>query len=310
MLGGITESFNPVLNAIGAILAFFYGLVPNLGISIILLTFVIMAALFPLTAKQAKSMIEMQRVQPELKKLQAKYKNDRPKMNEEVMAFYKEHKINPLAGCLPLLVQMPIFFALYSVIRLPYKFVPLDSDLYHALCGDVSEAACGKSPLPHHLSFLGMDLQVSAAGAHSGFGDALPYYLLVGLVVVTGFLQSRQSSRSAGANANPQMQMITKVLPVVFGLISINFPAGLVLYFLVSNIWRLGQQEYILRHFHGVGAKPKTIDVKGADVDGSSTGGWRDKLKALGTGTVEAPEPEPNPAPTPEVPKRKRKRKR
>lgn len=312
MLSAITI-FDPVLNAIGAILAFFYGLVPNLGVSIILLTFLIMAALFPLTAKQAKSMIEMQRVQPELKKLQAKYKNDRQKMNEEVMKFYQEHKINPIAGCLPLVAQMPIFIALYNVIRTPFRYVPLSSDLYQAFCGNAPEAACGKAPLPHHLSFLGMDLQISASGAHNGFGDALPYFLLVGLVVVTGFLQSRQSSRSSGPNVNPQMQMITKVLPVVFGLISINFPAGLVLYFLVSNIWRLGQQEYILRHFHGVGAKPKTIDVKGADVDGSSNGGgWRDKLKTLGTGTVEAPEPEPepNPEPNPEAPKRKRKKKR
>lgn len=302
---------DPIYNFFGAILAFFYSLVPNLGVSIILLTFVIMAALFPLTAKQAKSMIEMQRVQPELKKLQAKYKNDRQKMNEEVMNFYKEHKINPLAGCLPLVVQMPIFISLYQVIRTPYKHIPVSSDLFHAFCDNANEAACHQAPLPHHLSFLGMDLQVSAASAHNGFGSALPYYVLVGLVVVTGFLQSRQSSRSMGPNANPQMQMITKVLPVVFGLISINFPAGLVLYFLVSNIWRLGQQEYILRHFHGVGAKPKTIDVKGADVDGSSNGGgWRDKLKTLGTGAVEAPEPEPNPEPNPEAPKRKRKKKR
>ena len=110
---------DPLFEAIGWLLALFYSVIPNLGVSIILLTFTIMLILFPLTAKQAKSMIAMQRVQPEIKKLQAKYKGDRQKLNEEMMKFYKENKINPLAGCLPLLVQLPIFFALFHVLRDP-----------------------------------------------------------------------------------------------------------------------------------------------------------------------------------------------
>ena len=105
--------FDPVYNFFGTILAFFYGIIPNLGIAIILLTVLVMLVMFPLTAKQAKSMMAMQRAQPEIKKLQAKYKNDRAKLNEEMMKFYQENKINPLAGCLPLLVQMPVFLALF-----------------------------------------------------------------------------------------------------------------------------------------------------------------------------------------------------
>ena len=126
--------FDPVYNFFGAILAFFYSIIPNLGISIILLTILVMLVLFPLTAKQAKSMMAMQRAQPEIKKLQAKYKNDRAKLNEEMMKFYQENKINPLAGCLPLLVQMPIFLALFRVMRDPYKHIPKSSDLYAAFC--------------------------------------------------------------------------------------------------------------------------------------------------------------------------------
>src|SRR5260370_42643790 len=106
-----------IYNFFGSILAFFYGLVPNLGVSIIMLTLVVMLALFPLTAKQAKSMMAMQRAQPEIKKLQAKYKGDRQKLNEEMMKYYQENKINPLAGCLPLLVQMPTFSALCRALR-------------------------------------------------------------------------------------------------------------------------------------------------------------------------------------------------
>jgi YidC/Oxa1 family membrane protein insertase len=262
------EFFDPVYEFFGAILAFFYGLIPNLGVSIILLTVLVMLVLFPLTAKQAKAMMHMQRAQPEIKKLQAKYKHDRQKLNEEVMKFYQANKINPLAGCLPLLVQMPIFFALFNVMRNPYKYIPTDSDLYAAFCDNgtrvVGEKRCGIAPLPNHLEFLGMDLSQHATGVTGGFLDALPYFLLVGGVIVTAFLQSRQSRRNA-PNMTSQMAMISTVLPIAFGLFSLQFPAGLVLYFLVSNLWRLGQQELIMRKITGPMKAEGAIEVKGTD---------------------------------------------
>ena len=308
----MTLSFlDPIYEAFAWLLAFFYGFVPNLGISIILVTFVIMAALFPLTAKQARSMLEMQRVQPELKKLQAKYKGDRQKMNEEIMKFYQEHNINPLAGCLPLVVQMPIFVALFEVFRNASKYVPENSDLYRAFCDDAAPDACNTGGLPHHLTFLGMDLTKSAIGSHASWVAAIPFFVLVGLVVLTGYFQSRQSQRNQ-PNMNPQMAMITKVLPVFFGVISINFPAGLVLYFLISNTWRLGQQEYILRHYHASRAK-STIDVKGTARDGKgSSGGILGRLRAASDDArrrapEQAPEAPPDEPPAP-PPKPKPKR--
>ena len=261
--------FDPIYNFFGAILAFFYGIIPNLGISIILLTILVMLVLFPLTAKQAKAMMHMQRAQPEIKKLQAKYKNDRQKLNEEVMKFYQENKINPLAGCLPLLVQMPIFLALFRVMREPYKHIPKGSDLYAAFCtgahGVLHTKECNlpKLGLPHPQYFLGMDLSQHATGVTSGFVDALPYFLLVGAVIVTAFLQSRQSRRNA-PNMTSQMAMVTTFLPLAFGLLSLQFPAGLVLYFLVSNLWRLGQQELIMRKITGPLRAQGAIEVKGA----------------------------------------------
>ncbi len=260
---------DPIYEAIAWVLAMFYSVIPNLGVAIILLTFTIMLILYPLTAKQAKSMIAMQRAQPEIKKLQAKYKGDRQKLNEETMKFYQENKINPLAGCLPLLVQMPIFFALFHTLRDPYKYVPKDSSLYTALCGgfgklangalacgaDVTQSLHTKFPafavgdqLLRHLTFLGLDLQLSAVDAHNSILNAAPYFLLVGLVMLTGFLQTRQAQKRTPV-ANKQMGTVMKVLPVFFGLISLQFPAGLVLYFFVSNLWRLGQQEIIFRKF-------------------------------------------------------------
>src|SRR3954469_19351289 len=270
--------FDPVYNFFGAILAFFYGIIPNLGVSIILLTILVMLVMFPLTAKQAKSMMAMQRAQPEIKKLQAKYKNDRAKLNEEMMKFYQENKINPVAGCLPLLVQMPVFLALFRVMRDPYKHIPKGSDLYAAFCTGakghlyVNECNLPKKGLPNPQYFLGMDLSQHATAVTGGFLDALPYFILVGLVVVTGFLQARQSRRNA-PNMNSQMAIVTSVLPVAFGLFSLQFPAGLVLYFLVSNTWRLGQQELIMRKITRPGqaaiAAAQTdddvIDVEGGD---------------------------------------------
>jgi YidC/Oxa1 family membrane protein insertase len=239
-----------------------------------------MLVMFPLTAKQAKSMMAMQRAQPEIKKLQAKYKNDRAKLNEEMMKYYQENKINPLAGCLPLVIQMPIFLALFRVMREPYKHIPKSSDLYAAFCttttkaGDkvlhVKDCNVPKLGLPNPLYFLNLNLSLSATQAKGALTDTIPYFVLVGLVILTGFLQARQSRRNA-PNMNSQMALITSVLPIGFGLFSLGFPSGLVLYFFVSNLWRLGQQEVIMRKITRPGqdaikaSQQGAIDVEGAD---------------------------------------------
>jgi YidC/Oxa1 family membrane protein insertase len=243
-----------------------------------MLTILVMLVMFPLTAKQARSMLAMQRAQPEIKKLQAKYKHDRAKLNEEMMKFYQENKINPLAGCLPLLVQMPVFLALFRVMRDPYKHIPKSSDLYAAFCtgpkGHLYSNQCNlpKLGLPNPQEFLGMNLSQHATAVTGGFLDALPYFILVGLVVLTGFMQARQSRRNA-PNMNSQMAIVTSVLPIAFGLFSLQFPAGLVLYFLISNLWRLGQQEIIMRKITRPGqaaiaassTKDDVIDVSEVD---------------------------------------------
>jgi YidC/Oxa1 family membrane protein insertase len=268
---------NPVFEAMGTVLSWFYEIVPNYGVAIILLTVVVRLVLYPLTAKQARSMIAMQRVQPEIKKLQAKYKDDRQKLNEEMMKFYKENKINPFGGCLPLLAQMPIFIALFQVLNDPEKHVPTDSAFFRDMC---SGADCASQSMP----FLGMDLSLSAgSGQHGSFVDALPYWILIAAVAITAYLQQRQTMRrNPGANA--QAQMIGRIMPVVFAFISINLPAGVVLYFLVSNLWQMGQQELIIRRMDqepapAAGGKAGAIDAKSTDAKegvkgtAASTGG-------------------------------------
>jgi YidC/Oxa1 family membrane protein insertase len=246
---------DPLYEAFGNALAFFYAVVPNLGVAIILLTIAVMLVLFPLTAKSARSMLAMQRLQPEIKKLQAKHKGDRQKLNEEMMKLYQEHKVNPLGGCLPLLVQFPVFIALFHVLR-NLSAVPEGSALFKAI-----EAA-----KPGGLEFLSMDLSLQATDNHGDILSAVPYYLLVGLVFFTGYLQSKQSQRNTPPGANPQMQMITRFLPLVLGVTSLFFPSGLVLYFFVSNLWRVGQQELIMRKI-----APRDHLKAGRAIDAKST---------------------------------------
>ncbi len=274
---------DPLYKAFGWLLALFYSAVPNLGVAIILLTILVMLILFPLTAKQAKSMLAMQRVQPEIKRLQAKYKNDRQKLNEEMMKFYKENQINPLSGCLPLVVQLPVFFALYRALRSPFKYVPIDSKLFNAFCHPAKTVAQCAGHV-HHLKFLSMDLSVKPTQVH-GFGSALPYYVLVALVIGTGFLQARQTTRNQPAGGNPQMAMVGKIMPVFFGVICLEFPAGLALYFFISNLWRVGQQEVILRKIaHPDKLPPLKTSIPADEVieveagPGKKAGGFLDRL--------------------------------
>src|SRR5437764_14684004 len=111
------QALHPLYQAIASLLAYCYALIPNYAVAIGMLTLIVMVVLSPLTLKSTRSMLAMQRLQPEMKKMQAKYKGDRQKLNEEMMKFYKENKINPLSGCLPLILQLPLFIVLYRLIH-------------------------------------------------------------------------------------------------------------------------------------------------------------------------------------------------
>jgi YidC/Oxa1 family membrane protein insertase len=252
-------TLDPLYRVIGYLLALSYVPFHSLGIAIILLTLVIMLVQFPLTAKQARSMIQMQRVQPEIKKIQAKYKDDKAKQNEELLKFYQENKINPLAGCLPMIVTIPIGIAVYRTFSEGLQHhLPQGGSvgrLYADICGTGVHAttkACGTA-ISHHtpaaMKFLGMSLNLSAREAH-GFPTVLPYYILVGLVVLTGWYQVKQTQarqlQQGNTPPNAQMQAMTKIFPVIFGLITLGINAAATVYFVVSNAWRIGQQHLVI----------------------------------------------------------------
>ena len=273
--------WNALLDGMGSILAFFYAGIPSYGIAIIGLTVLVRLVLFPLTAKQAVSMRRMQQIQPEVKRLQAKYKDDRQKLNEEIMKFYKENNVNPLSGCLPLVAQMPIFFALFAVLNGQSKHIPEGSRLIKAFCDGAS--SCSKDDAVG-LRFLGMDLSEAASKAHDGFTDALPYFILVGLVALTGYFQFKQT-QARQTQSNPQMAIIGKIFPVMFAFISLSMPSGTVLYFLVSNLWQVGQQAVIFKRLGPLETPGGVVEGKAGPAREQPAG--KTKTKEL------APEPEP-----------------
>jgi len=243
---------------LGQVLTWLYDLIPIYGIDIMILTLLVSLLLFPLTLKQTRSMKAMQEIQPEVKKLQKEYKDDREELNKQMMALYQERGVNPAAGCLPLILQMPIWFALYRVFRTspnpddptvlePSDIVPAGSDLADALL----------TPGGHSSTkFLSLDmLQAPSEAFSNGLSTGIPAIVLVLLIVATSFYQVHQTTRRQKKNGQQQeankqaqqMQMISRIMPLFMGFISWSFPMGLGLYFFVSNLFRVGQQAVIFR---------------------------------------------------------------
>ena len=179
----------------------------------------------------------MQDAQSDIKKLQKKYKDNKEELNKAMAAMYKEKGINPLGCILPLIIQMPIWFALFRVLRDPLNFIPSSSVLFKDL--EISTS----------LTFFNMDLQIPPSEV-SEWIDRIPYLVLILLVILTALYQQQQITKKSGKSDNPQaqqMQMVGKVMPLFFGFISWTLPTGLVVYFLTGNIFRIGQQGLIVR---------------------------------------------------------------
>ncbi len=236
---------------LAGVLAELYKIWPSFGGAIILFTTLVMLVLSPLSIKSTRSMIAMQRVGPEVKKLQAKHKGDREALNKEMMAFYQENNINPFSSCLPMLLQIPVFIVLYQVlIGLTRRSAGPGSNFDPKyLEGENTPLAVALRATDKMVSF-GMDLSQSAWATVQGgrLTAAFPYVVLVILVVLTAVVQQRQiQGRNPAATVNPQQQMIAKVMPFIFVPISVSLPAGVVIYFVVSNVVRIGQQALVTR---------------------------------------------------------------
>jgi YidC/Oxa1 family membrane protein insertase len=243
-----------LLDLLGGVLNFFYQFIPNLGIAIILLTLAISLVLFPLTLKQTRSMKAMQEIQPEVKRLQKELKGEKEELNKQLMALYQERGVNPAAGCLPMIVQMPLWFGLFSVLR---SIESVKDEAGNTIYATSKYIGSGVEHV--NTMFLGMDLTVSPSSVVPDAiksGDvlgAIPYILLIILIVAAGFYQQVQTTRTNKKPDGEQsqtaqsMQTAMKIMPIFFGFISWTLTAGLGIYFATSNLFRVGQQALILR---------------------------------------------------------------
>lgn len=299
-------------------LAALYAVIPNYGLAIILLTLVVRIVLLPLTIRQTRSMREMQMIQPEVKRIQAKYKGNRQKMNEEMMALYKEHGVNPLGGCLPLLLQMPVFIALFNVLRQPLAYMGYEASNgngFAPLRGlegimrtvQDSSLAHGLAEVPDKVnSFLyvmRLDCTATAvlpfgdvmnpAGPPSacdkGFVTAIPYLLLIALMGLSTMYSQKQLMASrpptAGATdaAAQQQQLMMKIMPLMFVVFGFGFPAGLTLYWTTSNLWTIVQQAMMIRLVPHKELPGKSKD-EGAKETGTGEGKTTGKTGGKGDG--------------------------
>jgi YidC/Oxa1 family membrane protein insertase len=280
--------FQPLIDFFEAILVFLHDDAGfSWGWAIVVMTVVIRACLLPLTLKQFKSMRALAAHAPEMKKLQERYKGDKERLNQEMMKFYRENRINPLASCLPMVAQLPVFLSLFYMLQ---------KDLRFDICGQVAQP-CGETP---ESSFLFIpDLTSQAHGT-----------VLIALIVLYVGSQVLSTLLSA-TTADKTQRMIFLALPFVFVAFVINFPAGLLVYWITTNLWTIVQQAIIRRRLGpmtppggesmGLGALLKGAGATSAASE--SDGKPKPRARATGGGEVAA-----RPAGPPPTPPRKKKK--
>jgi YidC/Oxa1 family membrane protein insertase len=231
----IANVLQPLVDACQWILEFWHDLLDkddNLagswGIAIILMTFTVRIVILPLTFKGVKSMQRLQTLQPAIKAIQERYKGDKQRMNQEVMAFYQREKVNPLSSCFPLLLQIPFFIALFSLLR---------SDTFrHDIAGN-----------PGFLAIDNLAKNVSDP-------------VLLGVLIVLYVGTQLAASAVTAISADPTQRRIMFALPFVFVVFIINFPAGLIVYWITTNVWTIGQQLLVKKLY----PKPEPLDPRDA----------------------------------------------
>lgn len=300
----IQDAFSPLISLFESIMVFIHAHLVggSWGLAIVGLTVLIRAVLVPLTFRQLKSMQEMQRLAPQINALKEKYKEDKQRQQQELMKFYQENKINPLASCLPLLMQLPVFISLFYMLR---------TDLKKRICGpalhahgyitakQIEKVTCNHVA-PHSAKFLFLpDITDKATGVA----------LVVLIVLYVG--SQLASTLIATATADPNQRRLMLLIPVVFVVILYRYPAGLLVYWITTNLWTIVQQSVIRRRMP---PPPKPVTPPGAS-NGKPTRSLKEAF-ASATGGGSAPRPaeaaatsSPSaPASSPPPPPRKKKK--
>src|SRR5947207_5674248 len=301
----IEAAFSPLITLFESIMVFIHDNVVggSWGLAIVGLTVVIRAVLVPLTFKQLKSMQEMQRHVPEMQALKEKYKEDKQRQQQELMKFYREHKINPLASCLPLLLQLPVFISLFYMLR---------TDLKHHICGpELTKSYLHQAGHLHHESLhhyieTTPCNQVAPGSAKFLFipditAKATGIVLVVLIVVYVG--SQIASTLVATATADPNQRRLMLVLPFVFIIFLYRFPAGLLVYWITTNVWTIGQQLVIRRYIppppkppaKGARAGPEVGKSRDGKAEVEPRGAPKGEPALAGVGSTRSATPPPRP---------------
>src|SRR5215207_3423942 len=261
----IANVLQPLVDACQWILEFWHDLIGDFdgawGVAIILMTFTVRLIILPLTFKGVKSMQRLQTLQPAIKQIQERYKDDKQRMNQEVMAFYQREKVNPLSSCFPLLLQIPFFIALFSLLQ---------SDSF-------------KSDIAANPGFLAID----------DLAENITDPVLLGVVIVLYVGTQLAASAVTAISADPTQRRIMFALPFVFVIFIINFPAGLIVYWITTNVWTIGQQLMVKKLY----PKPEPLDPRDAVPEQKAARGKPATAAALTDGGSDAkPKPKPKPA--------------
>jgi YidC/Oxa1 family membrane protein insertase len=315
----IQNAFSPLISLFEAIMVFIHAHLVggSWGLAIVGLTVVIRAVLVPLTFRQLKAMQDMQRHVPEMQALKEKYKDDKQRQQQELMNFYREHKINPLASCLPLLLQLPVFISLFYMLRTDLKkhicphqlvegFEHLKPHAKAVFGGGLELVANGHLPAkyiektscdtvaPHSAKFLFLpDVTNKATGVALG----------VLIVLYVGSQLGSTLVATASADANQRRMML--LLPFVFVIFLFKFPAGLLVYWITTNLWTIGQQLVIRRYMGPPPPKPAKGAEKGS---GGSANGKADAAHGPTGEPALAGVGQQVTAPPPRPPRKKKKR--
>jgi YidC/Oxa1 family membrane protein insertase len=209
----------------------------NYGVAIILLTVLMRIVLLPLSIKQTKSMIAMQKLQPQLKELQKKYKDDREKMGQEMMKLYKDNKVSPFGGCLPLILQLPIMFAVFEVLR---SLASTSSPYFKILFPGQNPKTFNVATNPQ-LQFAGINITYTGAKLWSG-GHYVQVIVLAVLTVATGYVSAKMMV------TDPKQAKMMAMMPLLMGVFAWILPAGVTIYIIVTNIFTMVQQYVQLEH--------------------------------------------------------------
>jgi YidC/Oxa1 family membrane protein insertase len=279
----IQDAFAPLISLFEAIMVFIHDHLvgSSWGLAIVGLTVLIRAVLVPLTYRQLKSMQEMQRLAPQMQEIKERYKDDKQRQQQELMKFYQENKINPLASCLPLLLQLPVFISLFYMLRTDLKKHICPEGLITAYNHAAHKAVQHISEVPSH--FIG-EKTCNEVQPHSAKFLFIPDITskatgVVLVVLIVMYVASQLGSTLiATASADPNQRRLMLLLPVVFVVILFRYPAGLLVYWITTNVWTIGQQSIIRRRL-----PPPPRPAKDPSANGKARSSLREMLAGATT---------------------------